>query len=196
MEIDSKGIGLDVNDSDSLAFPLDTRARFEAWIDTLRDETRSAELAESETYNDPVADWEITCESAENCDIAFDGVLRLDGFLSGSIQSSGGTLITGPGSINADITAGEATIGGAVNGNISVDRRVVLRNHAKVIGNIKSSGLSVKPGSLCRGECDLRPIAQETKSENGTSSLDNFVRSSSNNGSKSRAGIAAAHVEA
>src|SRR5947209_7026085 len=163
MEKDFAAIQTDSDGRDTESISFDTRTPFETWFDTLRLEAPDV-CAEDETTSDPAADFVIECDSAEDCDIRFDGVLRLNGFLSGKIYSENGILITGPGSLNADIAAGAATIGGAVNGNITVTNRVVLRGRAKVLGNIKSSGVSIKPGTVFRGDCDLHLSASETDS--------------------------------
>lgn len=150
------------NNSESAGAPLDTKAEFEAWLDRLRprqpigDPRQQAALVDEHK-----PDFFVVCEGGSDCKISFDGVLHLEGFLSGTIHSEGGTLVTGSGLIDGNIDVGAAFIDGSVIGNIRATERVVLYSEAKVSGNIIAPALSTKPGALFEGDCVLHEgIAQ------------------------------------
>jgi cytoskeletal protein CcmA (bactofilin family) len=148
--------------SETEVAPPDTKADFEAWLEKLKprrpigDPQKQAPRVENHK-----PDFFVVCTDPSDCRISFDGVLHIQGFLAGNIQSESGTLITGNGLIDGNIQVGAAFIDGSVIGNIRATERVVLYAEAKVAGNIISPALSTKPGALFEGDCVLHEsIAQ------------------------------------
>jgi len=85
-------------------------------------------------------------------ELAFKETLRIDGSFEGTLLSDG-KLIVGPkGVVKAHISLQEAFIAGTVEGDITVKERLVLRGHAKVIGNITAPLLSVDEGVSINGK--------------------------------------------
>src|SRR6476660_1252421 len=75
----------------------------------------------------------------------FQMMLRVDGHLTGTIMSDGGTLIVGTnGQVDANIAVAVATINGAVNGDIIATERIQLGRTARVMGNISTPKLMVE----------------------------------------------------
>jgi cytoskeletal protein CcmA (bactofilin family) len=136
----------------------DTRIEFETWLDKLRpSQPLGAPQTSVSQVEHPPADFVVECEEGTNCQISFEGVLHLQGLLTGSIHSEAGTLVAGLGIIEGDITVGGAAfIEGSVTGNIRAPERVLLHPGAKVWGDIISRTLSVKPGALFQGDCILQ----------------------------------------
>jgi len=137
---------------------LDTRVQFEVWLDTLRPRRPLDRdvRPEPRAVDDQLADFHIECGEGTACRLTFEGVLHLEGLFSGSIHSDTGTLVTGAGVVEANIeVGGSAFIDATVNGNVRATDRVVLYGQARVLGNIISSGLSLKPGALFEGDCIL-----------------------------------------
>lgn len=161
-------------ESDSAS--LDTKAQFETWLDKLRP-SQPINLPQSQPgpVDQPTADFFIECGEGTECEIAFEGVLRFEGLLLGSIRSEGGTLVTGPGVIEGNIEVGAAFICAFVNGNIRATERVVLHGAAKVWGNINAPALSIKPGALFEGDCLLREGVARRLVLPGTEAASEFV---------------------
>jgi cytoskeletal protein CcmA (bactofilin family) len=134
---------------------VDTRAEFEAWLDKLRPRQPIGLRKHSPLVDDHKPDFFVSCTAGMDCRISFEGVLHLEGFISGNIHSESGTLVTGGGLIDGNIDVGAAFIDGSVIGNIRAAERVVLYAEAKVAGNIISPALSTKPGALFEGDCIL-----------------------------------------
>ena len=133
----------------------DTKAEFEAWLDKLRPrQSIGGSQQQSPSLDHHKPDFFVSC-NAGDCQISFDGVLHLEGFVSANIRSNCGTLVTGGGLIDGNIDVGAAYIDGSVIGNIRATERVVLYSEAKVAGNIISPALSTKPGALFEGDCIL-----------------------------------------
>jgi cytoskeletal protein CcmA (bactofilin family) len=145
------------NQSEVAGNSLEARAQFEAWLDELRpSHPIKPPRSRAGPVEHPPADFVVECEEGTHCQISFEGVLHLDGLLTGAIHSEGGTLVAGLGIIEGDISVGGAAfIEGSVTGNIRATERVILHPGAKVWGDIISPALSVRPGALFQGDCIL-----------------------------------------
>lgn len=87
---------------------------------------------------------------------SFKGMLRVDGHLSGQVNSDGGTLIVGNnGQVDANIAVAVATIHGTVNGNIVASQRLELGRAAKVKGDIETPSLIIEQGAVFDGSCRM-----------------------------------------
>jgi len=96
----------------------------------------------------------------------FDSMLRVDGHLKGQVKSEEGTLIVGAtGRVDANIIVGEATVNGAVNGDIHASNKLTLGRSARVVGNIQTPRLIIEDGAILEGSCNMvKPIeAQEQR---------------------------------
>lgn len=87
---------------------------------------------------------------------SFQMMLRIDGHLSGSVSSEGGTLIVGStGQVDANIAVGVANINGLVNGDIIATERIQLGRTARVVGNIATPKLLIEEGAIFEGGCNM-----------------------------------------
>ncbi len=87
---------------------------------------------------------------------SFKAMLRVDGHLSGTVNSEGGTLLVGNnGQVDADIKVAVATIHGTVNGDIVASQRLELGRAAKVNGNIQTPSLVIEQGAIFEGSCRM-----------------------------------------
>lgn len=89
-------------------------------------------------------------------DISFKDMLRINGYVAGTVSSPKGTLIVAE-SAQADafIDVGVAIINGTVNGEIVGRERVELGLGAVINGNISTPKLSIKPGATFQGDCRM-----------------------------------------
>lgn len=86
----------------------------------------------------------------------FKAMMRVDGHLSGRINSSTGTLIVGAnGKVDANIEVAIAVVHGTVNGDIIATQRLELGRAAKLNGNIQTASLMIEPGALFEGSCKM-----------------------------------------
>jgi cytoskeletal protein CcmA (bactofilin family) len=81
--------------------------------------------------------------------------VRIDGALKGKIQTTETLTVGNSGSIEADITAKSAIIGGKVRGNLSVEDRVELEANASLIGDLKTRDLIINEGATFHGNCSM-----------------------------------------
>lgn len=125
-------------------------------------------------------------------DTSFQMMLRVDGHLTGTVKSDGGTLIVGNnGQLDANISVGIAQINGTVNGDISATDKIQLGRTARVVGNIATPKLIIEDGAIFEGGCTMlkaREAADKQSSAAATSSSSYGSSSSSSSyGSSSSA---------
>ena len=86
----------------------------------------------------------------------FKAMMRVDGHLSGRVNSTSGTLIVGAnGKVDANIEVAIAIVHGTVNGDIIATTRLELGRAAKLNGNIQTASLMIEPGALFEGSCKM-----------------------------------------
>ncbi len=94
----------------------------------------------------------------------FKGMLRVDGRVSGRINSQDGTLIVSAGGqVEADIEVAVAKINGTVKGDIKARGRIELGRTARVTGDLQTPALIIEQGALYEGNCRMtaaQPAAQ------------------------------------
>jgi len=85
-------------------------------------------------------------------DIAFSDRLQVDGKVSGTITSDGGTLIIGEsGNLEAKIDVGVCVIHGSINGNLNARSKVEVRRTGRVDGDMMTPVLLVEEGAAFNG---------------------------------------------
>lgn len=111
--------------------------------------------APSQTETDhPATNQSDVALPAQPREIAFEGILRINGYAAGIIRSNEGHLIVDPaGEVDADISVREVTIHGCVRGDIRATRKVELGGSARVVGDIETVALSIEPGAVFEGRC-------------------------------------------
>lgn len=86
----------------------------------------------------------------------FQMLLRVDGHLTGTVTSDGGTLLVGTnGQVDANVSVAVATVNGLVNGDIIATEKIQLGRTAKVVGNIAAPRLVIEDGAILEGSCAM-----------------------------------------
>lgn len=96
----------------------------------------------------------------------FQMMLRVDGHLTGTVTSDGGTLIVGTnGQVDANVSVGVATVNGVINGDVIATEKIQLGRTARVTGNISTPRLVIEEGAVFEGGCSMIKAreAQETQ---------------------------------
>lgn len=95
--------------------------------------------------------------------LTFNGVVRLDGHFSGTIESDGGAIVVGEKAvIDANISVHTATVSGEVKGNINATDRIELRPPARVYGDLHAPVVLIDEGVIFDGKCSAAPRAGES----------------------------------
>jgi cytoskeletal protein CcmA (bactofilin family) len=97
-------------------------------------------------------------ETAVEGAVTFTGTIRLDGRVSGKVESQAGTVIVGEKAvIEADISVGVAIIMGRVKGVIDAASRIEIYPPAQVDGDIQAPVISIDAGVQFNGKCTMKP---------------------------------------
>lgn len=99
-------------------------------------------------------------------DTSFQMMLRVDGHLTGTVSSDGGTLIVGNnGQLDAHTSVGIAQINGTINGDISATEKVHLGRTARVVGNITTPKLVIEEGAVFEGGCTMLKAREDQEKQ-------------------------------
>jgi cytoskeletal protein CcmA (bactofilin family) len=80
----------------------------------------------------------------------------VDGRLEGSIQLSGNNLTVGPNAhVQANVTARNVTVAGALQGNIHASERTELQKTAVVNGDVQTQRIAIEEGAYFRGRLEI-----------------------------------------
>ena len=97
-------------------------------------------------------------ETAIEGNVTFTGTIRLDGRVSGKIESQNGTVIVGEKAvIEADISVGVAIVMGRVKGVIDAATRIEVYAPAQIDGDIQAPVISIDAGVQFNGKCTMKP---------------------------------------
>jgi len=99
-------------------------------------------------------------------DLISDGDFRIEGKLKGTITANGRIVIGETGEIEGQMSCKHADISGKVKGNIQVEELTMLKQHSQFEGNITTKQLSVEPGALFSGECQMGKLIKEIDTTN------------------------------
>jgi cytoskeletal protein CcmA (bactofilin family) len=98
-------------------------------------------------------------------DVKVSGSLLIYGKVFGNIQSSG-TIQTANGSVvNGNISAVDASISGKVDGDLDVEKKVILGDTSHLSGNLKASILTIEEGAKFDGVCSMAKDSQAATTE-------------------------------
>lgn len=99
----------------------------------------------------------ITVDSAMQGSLTFkDPVhLRINGKFEGTLEAQGILEVGEGASVEATVTAEDILILGKVRGDIVATKRITLRSHAILEGNIKTPALTIEEGAVFQGRCAM-----------------------------------------
>ncbi|HET7790053.1 MAG TPA: polymer-forming cytoskeletal protein [Gemmatimonadales bacterium] len=84
-------------------------------------------------------------------DIVAEGVVKIEGAVSGTIRAGRQVLVAKGGEVDGDIYTREAVVGGEVRGSIHVEERAELQATSVVHGDITARRLLVQEGGEVNG---------------------------------------------
>jgi len=87
--------------------------------------------------------------------ILSNGDLRIDGFIKGTIQSTGKVVVGSTGRVEGEINCQNADISGEVKAHIKVTELLSLKANAVVSGDIFTNKLAIEPGAVFTGACKM-----------------------------------------
>jgi cytoskeletal protein CcmA (bactofilin family) len=100
-----------------------------------------------------------------NGDVKVSGSLLIYGKVFGNIQSNGAVRTANGSVVNGNISAKEAAIGGKVDGDLDVEKKVTLGDTSFLTGNLKAAILTIEEGAKFDGVCSMLKKSQPEKGE-------------------------------
>lgn len=94
-------------------------------------------------------------------DIISSGDIRIDGKLTGSIKTQGKLVVGKTGVVEGEIQSKNSDLAGIVQGKINVEELLVLKASVSVHGDIFTSKLSIEPGAVFTGTCNMDKAAPD-----------------------------------
>lgn len=88
-------------------------------------------------------------------DLNSEGNIRIQGQVTGTVNTSESVHISEGAKITADVVAGNAIISGEVQGNLKISANLILQATARVTGDISCSVLRVEDGAQYTGKCTM-----------------------------------------
>ncbi len=96
-------------------------------------------------------------------DIESEGDFRVEGTLIGTIKSKGKIVIGESGSVDGQVFCENADISGKVKGKIEVSALTVLKESSSFEGDITTMKISIEPGAIFSGSCQMSAKTTQTK---------------------------------
>ncbi|HLI85043.1 MAG TPA: polymer-forming cytoskeletal protein [Bryobacteraceae bacterium] len=81
--------------------------------------------------------------------------LFVNGEVEGLLESHSLLTVGANGKVKANIKAREVVVYGSVRGNVDVAEKIAIRDNGSVIGDIKTSGISIDDGAYFKGSIDI-----------------------------------------
>ena len=96
-------------------------------------------------------------------DIKSQGDIRVDGSLSGSIETQGKVVVGQGGVVEGDVICKDADVAGVLKAKITVSQLLSLKSSAKLNGDIIANKLSIEPGATFTGSCSMGAVIKDIK---------------------------------
>jgi cytoskeletal protein CcmA (bactofilin family) len=88
-------------------------------------------------------------------DIKSGGDIRIDGSLTGNLNTKGKVVIGVTGRVNGEVICKNSEVSGCIEGKISVSQLLILKASSKILGDIATVKLSIEPGARFSGNCKM-----------------------------------------
>jgi len=98
-------------------------------------------------------------------DVLSDGDIRIDGELTGNIETKGRLVIGASGIVIGDIKCKSCEIAGKQNGKIFIGEQLSLKASSSVKGDIVTGKLSIEPGAYFAGTCTMGDVSLDNESK-------------------------------
>ncbi len=87
-----------------------------------------------------------------NGQLKSEGGIRIDGAFDGVVETAGNIIIGEGAKVNADLTARNISVAGAVRGNLTASGRLEILSTGRVYGDIQVSSFLIDEGGVFRGQ--------------------------------------------
>jgi cytoskeletal protein CcmA (bactofilin family) len=88
-------------------------------------------------------------------DIKSSGDIRIDGSLTGNLNTKGKVVIGTTGKVKGEVNCKNSEVAGLIEGKITVGQLLNLKASSKIHGDIVTLKLSIEPGAVFSGNCKM-----------------------------------------
>ena len=88
-------------------------------------------------------------------DIKSNGDIRIDGTLTGTVESKGKIVVGTTGNVEGEIICQNGVFSGTVKAKVTVTELLMLLATAKLTGDVMTNKLSIEPGAKFTGNCNM-----------------------------------------
>jgi cytoskeletal protein CcmA (bactofilin family) len=88
-------------------------------------------------------------------ELRFDASFRVDGKLTGKVESEGDLIVGESGEIEGELKVGQVFVSGTVRGTIQALRKVQIAPSGKVFAEIDTPALVIEDGAIFEGRCSM-----------------------------------------
>ena len=95
--------------------------------------------------------------------VRFRRLLRVDGILTGRVESYDTLVVGKTGQVDAEVIVGSLKVHGLVKGRIAVDRTIEILPGGRVEGDVYAAapGVKISEGGIFDGQLHMNPAAME-----------------------------------
>jgi cytoskeletal protein CcmA (bactofilin family) len=88
-------------------------------------------------------------------ELRFDAAFRVDGKLTGLVESEGDLIVGEAGEVDGELRVGQVFVSGTVRGTIKALRKVQIAPTGKVFAEIDTPALVIEDGATFEGRCAM-----------------------------------------
>jgi cytoskeletal protein CcmA (bactofilin family) len=88
-------------------------------------------------------------------ELRFDASFRVDGKLTGLVETQGDLIVGEAGEVEGEVRAGQVFVSGTVRGSIHALRKVQIAPSGKVFAEIDTPALVIEDGATFEGRCAM-----------------------------------------
>lgn len=81
--------------------------------------------------------------------------IRIDGDIEGNITSKGKVVVGSSGKVKGIINCSNSEVSGTIEGKVKVSELLSLKASSKLFGDINTAKLTIEPGAIFTGKCDM-----------------------------------------
>jgi cytoskeletal protein CcmA (bactofilin family) len=108
-------------------------------------------------------------------DLNSEGNIKIEGQVSGKVKTSQSVFVIQGSKIAADMQAGNAVVGGEIQGNLKITGHLVLQSTAKISGDIACQILRVEDGAQFSGKCSMNGAEGPINGKKGSLKIQNEI---------------------
>ena len=88
-------------------------------------------------------------------ELRFDASFRVDGKLTGMVESQGDLIVGESGEVDGEIQVGQVFISGTVRGRVKAAKKIQIAPSGKLFAEIDTPALVIEDGATFEGSCSM-----------------------------------------